>query len=597
MSSEPRRRGVDGGGRSTRRGLSPRLRGRPTHSACATAVLVLLLLPALQPAVALAASLPGIVGHGGAVASSDPLATEVGLETLRSGGNAADAAVATALALAVVFPEAGNLGGGGFAVVKFGDELAGLDFRETAPAAASREVFLDRSGEPRPEASLFGGLAAGVPGSPRGLWELHRRFGKLPWRRVVAPAHRLAKRGFPVSTRLSEILEKYRERLERFPETAAVWLPGGDPPAPGTIFRQPAMAAALRAFGRSGPAALTEGPLAEAAERAAERHGGVLTADDLAAYRPVWREPARYGAFGWQLATMDVPSSSGAVVGQILGLAERTGWRERPRNGADRAHLLAEAMRRAFVDRTLLGDPSAAETTADRLLEPGWLDSQAASIDASRATRSSEVLPWSAEPPGEPSDTSHLSVVDSRGNLVALTTTLNGLFGCAVLVPEAGYLLNNQMDDFTTAPGRPNVYGLVQGRANEIAPGKRMLSSMSPTIAWRNGEALAVGGRGGPRILTGTAQVLLALLADGEPLQAALDRPRIHHQWLPDKLSAEADALSPETRAELKRRGHVLDERPTVGKVHAVRLRADGKVVAAADPREPGAAGVVRKAN
>ncbi len=558
-------------------------------------VLAVLAVLALQAAAAAGASLPGAVGSGGAVSSSDPLATTVGLDTLRRGGNAVDAAVATALALAVVFPEAGNLGGGGFAVLKFGDRLASLDFRETAPAAASREMYLDAAGEPRPEASLFGGLAAGVPGSPRGLWELHDRFGHLPWRRVVAPAQRLARRGFPVSSRLERILEQYRDRLERFAGTADVWLPGGRPPAAGTILRQPALARALAAYARAGPEALTHGHLAAAAERAAHRHGGVLNAADLAAYRPVWREPVRFEAFGWRFAAMDQPSSGAVVVGQILGLAERAGWHRQPRFGANRAHLLAEAMRRAFADRTLLGDPETAQGQATELLAPEWLAQRAATIDPYRATSSRQLRAWPAELPPEPADTTHLSVVDARGNLVALTTTLNGLFGCAVIVPEAGYLLNNEMDDFTTAPGRPNVYGLVQGEANEIAPGKRMLSSMSPTIAWRDGEALAVGGRGGPRILTATAQVLLNLIADDDPLQTALDRPRIHHQWLPDKLFVEDDALSPEIRAELERRGHEFGPRPTVGKVHAVGRRTDGTVTAAADPREPGSAGVVRE--
>ncbi len=552
-----------------------------------------LALSVLLAVAAGAASLPAVVGSGGAVASGDQLATAAGLDTLRRGGNAADAAVTTALALAVVHPEAGNLGGGGFAVLKFGDQLASLDFREAAPAAATPEMYLDEAGEPRPDASLFGGLAAGVPGSPRGLWEMHRRYGRLPWRQVVAPARRLAGRGFTVSNRLERILEAYSERLARFPETARIWLPGGRPPPAGSTFRQPALARALRAYARSGPEALTHGRLAEAAERAAKRHGGVLTAADLAAYRPVWRDPVRFEAFGWRFAAMDQPSSGGIVVGQILGMAERLGWRDRPRSGAARAHLLAEAMRRAFVDRLLLGDPVATDGSAAELLAPDWLDSRAAGIDPRRATASRRLASWPDGAPGEPEDTTHLSVVDGRGNLVALTTTLNGLFGCAVTVPEAGYLLNNEMDDFTTAPGRPNAYGLIQGRANEIAPGKRMLSSMSPTIAWRGNEALALGGRGGPRILNGTVQVLLNLLADGDELQVALDRPRIHHQWLPDRLWAEPDALSPETAAELERRGHQLDERPTVGKVHAVRLRADGKVVAAADPRDEGSAGVV----
>ena len=558
-------------------------------------LLAALALLAFQAGLAVAASLPGVVGVGGAVASAEPYANEVGLETLRRGGNAVDAAVATALALAVTHPEAGNLGGGGFALLRMDGRLASLDFRETAPAAARREMYLDASGEPRPQASIFGGLAAGVPGSPHGLWELHRKHGRLPWRRVVEPARRLAASGFVVSYRLEAILEKYRERLERFPETARVWLPGGDPPPAGSRFRQPALARALKAYARRGPAALTEGPLAEAAARAARRHGGVLAAADLAAYGAVWRQPVRFEAFGWRLAGMDLPSSGAVVVGQVLGIAERVGWADRPRLGADRAHLLAEAMRRAFVDRLLLGDPSTAKGQAADLLAAAWLSRRAASIDPQRATDSQQLEPWPAEAALEAAATTHLSVVDGQGNLVALTTTLNGLFGSCVLVPEAGYLLNNEMDDFTTAPGRPNLFGLVQGEANEIAPGKRMLSSMSPTIAWRDGEALALGGRGGPRIPTGTAQVLLNLLADGDGLQAAVDRPRIHHQWMPDKLWAEEDALSPETRAELERRGHLLDERESVGRVHAVRLRADGKVVAAADPRDRGSAGVVRE--
>ena len=563
----------------------------PSRPPIAAAILLL----TLSAGVTLAASLPGVVGTGGAVASADPHATEAGLEILRHGGNAVDAATAAALALAVVYPEAGNLGGGGFALVKLGDRLSSLDFRETAPAAASREMYLDEHGEPRPKASLFGGLAAGVPGSPYGLWELHRQHGRLPWRKVVAPAQRLAARGFIVSYRLEAILEEYRERLEMFPETARAWLPGGRPPRAGSRFRQPALARALAAYARRGPAALTEGSLAEAAERAAGRYGGVLTTADLAAYRPVWREPVRFEAFGWQLAGMDLPSSGAVVVGQVLGMAERVGWREQPRFGAARAHLLAEAMRRAFVDRLLLGDPATAAGRAEDLLAADWLDTRAAGIDPRRATASQELSPWPGAAATEAAATTHLSVVDGEGNLVALTTTLNGLFGCAVMVPEAGYLLNNEMDDFTTAPGRPNVYDLVQGEANEIAPGKRMLSSMSPTIAWRGREAVALGGRGGPRIPNGTAQVLLNLLLDGDTLQAALDRPRIHHQWLPDKLWAEEDALSPETRVELERRGHVVDERPTVAKVHGVRLRADGKVVAATDPRDQGAAGVVRE--
>jgi gamma-glutamyltranspeptidase / glutathione hydrolase len=294
---------------------------------------------------------------------------------------------------------------------------------------------------------------------------------------------------------------------------------------------------------------------------------------------------------------MPLPSSGGIILGQTLGLLERLGWPALPRFGADRAHLLTEAFRRAFADRFLLGDPSTTRATARELLDPAWLDARAAAIDRARATPSAEVgdrADWQAATAPEPTQTTHLSTVDADGNLVALTTTLNDLFGCALWVPGAGFFLNDEMDDFTAAPGRPNLYGLVQGEANAVAPGKRMLSSMTPTIAWHGGEALALGGRGGSRIPTNVAQVLLALIVDGDPLQTALDRPRLHHQWLPDELVAETDALAPETRAELERRGHRLALRNQAAKVHAVRRLADGTVEAAADPRGPGAAGVLR---
>ncbi len=551
-----------------------------------------------------AASFPAASGRGGAVASAEAAATEAGLEILRAGGNAADAAVATALALAVVHPEAGNLGGGGFAVLRLGGRLESLDFRETAPARARPDMYLDADGRPRPEASQVGPLAAGVPGSPAGLWELHRRHGALPWAQVVEPARRLAADGFRVSARLHRALAEKTELLARFPETARVWLPGGAPPPAGSRMRLPELAATLAAYAERGPEALTTGPLAAAVERASAAHGGILETADLAAYRPVWRQPVRFAAFGWSFASIDLPSSGGIAVGQALLQLEALGWPAWPRGGADRAHLLAETLRRVFADRFLLGDPASTAATAEQLLAADWLARRRADLDPNRATPSSAVVsgtgPGAASPVAAaagaagPTDTTHLAVVDAAGNLVALTTTLNGSFGCGLLVPETGYLLNNQMDDFTTAPGRPNLYGLIQGEANAVAPGRRMLSSMSPTIAWRDDEAVALGGRGGSRIPTSVLQVLLNLLVDGDPLQAALDRPRLHHQWLPDQISSEPDALAPETRSALEARGHrVTLADPDLSKVHAVRLLPGGRLEAAADPRGPGVAGAV----
>jgi len=542
--------------------------------------------------------MPAPIGTGGAVASGDALATGAGLEILRAGGNAVDAAVATALALAVTYPEAGNLGGGGFAVVKSGDQVLALDFRETAPAAARRDMYLDEKGNPVQGASVVGPLAAGTPGSPAGLWELHRKLGRLPWERVVAPARKLAAEGFVVDRHLHDLLgaAETRKILLRFPETAETWYPGGQPLPIGHVMRLPTLAATLARYAEKGPEGILAGPAAQAIEAASRRHGGVLTAADLASYKPEWREPIRLEAFGWQIASMPLPSSGGIILGQTLGQLERLGWKDLPRYGAERDHLLAEAFRRSYADRFLLGDPGTTKATAAQLLDGSWIARRAREINARKATPSSRIRPWpgtaevSLPASGE---TTHLSTVDKDGTLVALTTTLNGLFGCGLYVPEAGIFLNNEMDDFATAPGRPNMFGLIQGEANAVAPGKRMLSSMMPTIAWKGDEAVALGGRGGSRIPTNTIQVLLNLIVDGDSLQTALDRPRLHHQWMPDRLDVEPDTLAPETRAELERRGHQVQANDLTAKVHAGRRRADGRVEAGSDPRGTGLGGIV----
>lgn len=557
-----------------------------------------LILSFLLPLAVRAADPRAPAGTGGAVASADPLATEAGLQILREGGNAVDAAVATALALAVVYPEAGNLGGGGFAVARMGGEVSTLDFRETAPAAAHRTMYLDAQGQPVENASLVGPLAAGVPGSPAGLHELHRRFGKLPWARVVAPARRLASEGFPVSRYLHDLLgkEETRKLLLRFPESAAVWLPGGEPPPAGSVIRLPDLAETLGRYAGRGPEGITAGPAAAAVEAAAKKYGGILTAADLAAYRPVWRDPVTFEAFGWKIASMPLPSSGGVILGQTLGILERLKWGALPRFGADRAHLLAETFRRAFADRYLMADPSTTAATEAQLLAADWLARRAGEIDPRRAAPSTGVKPWPGAPAGQApgsGETTHLSTVDKDGNLVALTTTLNGLFGAGLWVPGAGFFLNNEMDDFATAPGKPNLFGLIQGEANAVAPGKRMLSSMTPVIAWKGKEAVALGGRGGSRIPTHTIEVLLNVIVDGDPLQAALNRPRLHHQWLPDRLEVEADTFSPETRAEIDRRGHQVQVSTTTAKIHGVRLLPDGRAEAASDPRGSGTGGVV----
>jgi gamma-glutamyltranspeptidase/glutathione hydrolase len=487
-------------------------------------------------------------------------------------------------------------------VVRMGGDLATLDFREIGPARARKDMFLDAQGKPIENASIVGPLSAGVPGSPAGYHELHRRFGRLPWIRVVAPARRLASEGFHVSRYLHELLgkEETRKLFQRFPESARVWLPGGEPPAIGSVLRLPDLAATLGRYAEQGPRGITTGPVAAAVEKTSNAYGGVLTAADLTAYRPEWRQPLALEAFGWKLAAMPLPSSGGIILGQTFGMLERLGWAKLPRFGADRGHLLAEALRQSFADRFLLGDPATTQATAAQLLAPEWIARRAARIDPRRATPSVQVKPWpgaeaAAETTGAAggTETTHVSVVDRDGNLAALTTTLNNLFGSGLWVPGAGFFLNDEMDDFATAPGQPNLFGLIQGEANAVAPGKRMLSSMTPVILWKGKEAYALGGRGGSRIPTNVIEVLLNLLVDSDPLQAAIDRPRLHHQWLPDRLEAEPDSLMPETRAELERRGHTVLIESYTAKIHAVHLLPDGRMEAASDPRGSGKGGVV----
>jgi gamma-glutamyltranspeptidase/glutathione hydrolase len=413
---------------------------------------------------------------------------------------------------------------------------------------------------------------------------------------VVSPAERLAADGFAVSERLAREIAGSVELLQRFPETADVWLPGGSPPAAGTVMRLPQLATTLRNYRNDGPPALTQGAAAAAIETVSRRYGGLLRAEELAVYRAVWRRPVLFDAFGWKCASMSLPSSGGIILGQTFAMLERLNWAELPRFGADRAHLLAEVWRRSFADRYRLGDPRTTHADTPELLASSWLDRRAREIRLRRATPSEQVRPWTEEDVPEPAATTHLSVVDAAGNAVGLTTTLNGRFGCGLLVPGVGILLNNEMDDFAAAPGRPNEYGLVQGEANAVGAGKRMLSSMAPIVAWRGDQLLVLGARGGSKIPTATAQVFLNVVVDGDDLQAAVDRPRVHHQWRPDVLMVETDSLSPESARVLTQRGHSLEELATAGqlpKVNAVQRLPGGVLAAAADPRGPGVAGVV----
>ncbi len=545
---------------------------------------------------------------GGVVASEHLMATDAGLQLLRQGGNAIDAAVGTALALAVVFPEAGNLAGGGFAVLRVDGVLYSLDFREVAPAGASATMYLDADGEPITKASRVGPLATGVPGTPDGLYRLHERFGRLPWPDVIAPARYIAHHGFIVDGNLHERLTKKHETLARFPENEDPWLWGGGPLKLGQRVAQRRMIPTLDAYAEHGPEGITAGPAGEAIVAASQRYGGILTLDDLKNYRAVWREPVQFEAFGWHFASMSLPSSGGVILGQSLQLLDALDWESLPVGSVERAHVLSEVLRVSFADRYLLGDPDTTGAQPDQLLAAEWLQRRQASISRSTATESTAVPWWPGEESlgasaqQESTETTHLSVIDAEGNAVALTTTLNDYFGSGLYVPEVGFL-NNQMDDFATAPGRPNFYGLIQGEANMVRPGKRMLSSMSPTVAWRpvesanegvkQDELIVIGGRGGSRIPTGTLQVLLGVLIDDLSLQEAVSRPRLHHQWLPDRVEFEEGTLDAEAQAELARRGHELVPSEHVPKIQAARRHADGSLEGARDRRGPGHAEVL----
>jgi gamma-glutamyltranspeptidase / glutathione hydrolase len=527
------------------------------------------------------------------VTTDAPLATEVGVAVLRAGGNAVDAAVATAFALAVVYPEAGNIGGGGFMVVRLASgETASLDFREKAPLAATRDMFLDERGEVT-DRSVTGHLASGVPGSVAGLWEAHRRYGSRPWPELLAPAIRLAEEGFTVDADLAESIRDQARRLSRFPASAALFLPGGQPLAEGSTWRNPELARVLRRISGSGPAGFYDGETADLIVAEMRRGGGLITADDLRRYRAVWREPVEFDYRGHRVISMPPPSSGGLTLALIAGILEgydltRAGW-----GATETLHLTAEAMRRAFADRNhFMGDPDFVAVPRQLFLSAEYAARQRATIRRDAATPSDRVAPGLAGGGGDGDHTTHFGVIDAAGNAVALTTTINDLYGSAVTVTGGGFVLNNEMDDFTAKPGTPNMYGLVQGEANAIEPEKRMLSAMTPTIVVApDGRPLLVtGARGGPRIITAVFQVLSNILDHGMDVAAAVNAPRIHHQHLPDVLFFEAAGLADEQVRALRALGHTVQPRPGyIGNAPTI-LRRDGAWTGVADPRQGGTA-------
>ena len=532
-----------------------------------------------------------VLGAHGMVSSQEARATRVGVDILKAGGNAVDAAVAVGFALAVTLPRAGNLGGGGFMMIHRagGDETIALDYRETAPAAARSGMFLDAQGEPDRAASTRTGKAVGVPGTVRGLAEAHRLYGsgRFTLADLIAPAEKLAREGIPVESGLADSLPRAAGLLGRWPSSRKIFFAGERPLQRGERLIQADLADTLGAIAKNGADAFHTGPIAERIAAAVREAGGVMTADDLAAYRPVLREPVRGTYRGYAIASMPPPSSGGIHLLQILNVLEGFDLARMGAGSADALHTLAEAMKPAYADRaTWLGDPARTQVPVEGLIAKPYADALRAAIDPARARPAAEVK--AGDPlPFEPDQTTHFSVVDGQGNAVANTTTLNFSYGLGLVAEGTGVLLNNEMDDFSAKPGARNAYGLVGSVANAVAPGARPLSSMTPAFVFRDGKlVLVTGSPGGSRIISTVLQVIVNVLDFRMNLAEAVAAPRVHHQWQPDVLMAE-EGLSPDTLALLRARGHRIKVGATSGSANSIQA-ADGLLAGTADPRQRG---------
>ncbi len=530
------------------------------------------------------ASLPAVEAKSGMVVSSQHLASKIGVDILKQGGNAVDAAVAVGYAQAVVNPCCGNLGGGGFMTIHLADgRETFINFRETAPAAASANMYLDAAGNVVKDASLYGYLAAGVPGTVLGLEHAQRKYGKLKRAQVMAPAIRLARDGFILNRGDTDILDTTIARLRKDPEAARIFLrKDGSPLQPGDRLVQRDLARTLAAISRRGADAFYQGRIPQAIEKAAASAGGILTAADFAAYRVDERAPVSCDYRGYVFVSAPPPSSGGTTLCQILNTLEAYDLKSLGFNSAATIHLMTEAMRHAFMDRnTYLGDPAFVSNPLDRLLSKDYAAAIREKILADKATASSEVQPGVA--PHEKMETTHYSIVDRSGNAVSVTYTINGRFGAVVIAPGTGFFLNNEMDDFTVKAGVKNLYGLVQGAANGIAPGKRPLSSMSPTLVLKDGRVFMVlGSPGGSRIISITLQTALNVIDHGMAPQEAVDAPRIHHQWLPDEVYYEVRGVSPDTLKLLREMGHKMTEQSPWGAAEVIVVGVPGAAGVAA---------------
>jgi gamma-glutamyltranspeptidase / glutathione hydrolase len=541
-----------------------------------------------------AAHAEAVEARHGMVVAQEARAARIGLAVLEKGGNAVDAAVATGFAMAVTYPRAGNIGGGGYMVIRLGERQRSqrniaIDYRETAPAAATREMFLDEKGNADPRRSRDSALGIGVPGTVAGLALAHQRYGsgRLTLAELIAPAIALAREGFAVEDDIADSLPRARVRLGRWPSSAKIFLKSdGSALAPGDMLIQRDLADTLEAIAQRGPRAFYEGPVAEKLAAAVQAAGGIMTADDLKNYRPHIRRPVRGRYRGHEIISMPPSSSGGVVLVEMLNVLE--GYKLHEQDEAARLHLMIEAMRRAYADRAAyLGDPAVVSAPLARLMSKRYAAQLRAGIDPARATPSREIRD-DVPLPREGDNTTHFSVIDRYGNAVSNTYTLNFSYGVGLVAEGTGVLLNNELDDFAAGPAAPNAYGLIGGDANAPGPNKRPLSSMSPTIVLKNGRPLIVtGSPGGSRIITAVLQIVVNVIDRNMNAVDAVAAPRIHHQWSPDRVLVE-QSLPANLVTALEGRGHKVERRPPGTSANTILVTPNG-FVGAADPRTRGA--------